>query len=117
MPISVRDANGNAVTVATPDEVIDAINAAGGKSSTATVTTVATSTTSATLKAATSRHGLVIYNDAPSRLFVKFGATASASDYTYALQPAETRIVREYIGRIDGILEGDSGTARITELT
>jgi hypothetical protein len=89
------------------------------KAGTATITTVADSASSATLKAANaSRLGIVIANDSTVILYVKYGTTASSTDWTYKLEAGETLRDELYTGRIDGIWASDaSGSARITELT
>ena len=87
--------------------------------STAVVTSVASSATSVTLKAAnTSRLGLSIYNNSTSTLYVKFGTTASATDFTIEMAPEDfyEAYVR-YTGRIDGVWASANGAALVTELT
>lgn len=90
---------------------------------TATLTNVSTSTASASLLASnTSRKGVVIYNDAATAvLYIKFGATASATSFTYYLAAKETIELPGagvlYTGAIDGILDAGTGTARVTELS
>jgi hypothetical protein len=87
-------------------------------SATATITRVATSTSSAQLLAAnTDRNQATIVNDsAAAILYVKFGTTASATDYSYLLYPNDTLVADRYTGRIDGILSTGTGNAQITEL-
>lgn len=84
----------------------------------AVVTSVADTASSTTLVAArTERKELIIQNDSSSILYVKFGATATASDYTIKLAQ-DAVLVTEYTGRVDGIWSSDStGAAKITELT
>jgi hypothetical protein len=98
--------------------------AVGLTSSDATVgiARVATSTASAVLRAANaSRKMLVVVNDSSSVLYVKFGATASATSYDYRLEPFGTvEITTElaiYRGTVDGILDTGTGNAQVTELT
>lgn len=84
----------------------------------ATVTRVASSATSVTLKALNSgRRTLAIYNESTAVLYVKFGTTASATDYTVQLasggyyespQPC-------FRGRVDGIWSAANGAAQVTE--
>lgn len=80
---------------------------------------VAASLNNQTLVAGNSnRLGITIYNDSDFYLFFKFGATASQSDYTLKMEPYayyET-IPFHYIGVIDGVWNGATGFARITEL-
>lgn len=84
-----------------------------------TVTRVATSTASAQLLALTGgRKGALIYNDSTGKLYVKFGTTASLTDFTFRLDPGgiyEMTVV--YTGRIDARLDAGTGNAQITELT
>lgn len=87
------------------------------KASTATLTNVSTSGVSATLLASNSaRKQAVIVNDASTNLYVKFGATASATSYSYLLQPSDILIETVYTGVIDGILASGTGAARVTEM-
>jgi|SRR4051812_46513288 hypothetical protein len=88
---------------------------------TSVVTQVASSASSVTLKAAnSSRLGFVITNDSTQILYVKFGTTASSSDYTLKMQPGtiyESAASPRYTGRIDGIWASANGNAYFTELT
>lgn len=87
------------------------------KSSTSTPANVSTSTTNTTLLSANvSRNGGSVYNDAAGILYVKFGTTASATDFKVALAAgAYYEIPAGYTGRIDGILSTGTGTARVAE--
>ncbi len=88
-------------------------------------TNVSTSTTVATLLALnTSRIKATIYNDSTTGiLFVKEGATATATSFDYALTPATDTspggivVIDDYSGVITGILSAGSGTARVGETT
>lgn len=84
---------------------------------TSTTSNVASSATVVTLKAAnTSRVKLVIvHDDTASTLYVKEGATASATDFTYKLTPGDTLIIDDYTGIVTGIWSAATGTARVTE--
>lgn len=88
--------------------------------STPAVTSVSDLNTNQTLLASNpNRLGFVIFNDSLADLFLKYGATASATSFTHKLGPGEV-IERMpcYTGQIDGIWSADStGAARITELT
>lgn len=80
---------------------------------------VATSTTVATLVAAgTARRMVRIYNESAAILYVKFGATASATDYTVALAATtgyyETAPGDAYNGIITGTLASGTGFAQVT---
>jgi hypothetical protein len=80
---------------------------------------VASSATVVTLKASnTSRRGLLIFNDSTSAVFVKYGATATSSDFTvkiaaagYFEMPAPI-----YTGQVTGIWASANGNAYVTEL-
>ncbi len=88
---------------------------------TGTTANVSSSATNVTLLAANSdRGGLVIHNDSTAILFVKFGATAVATDYTYEMGPGDHLEILEgliYTGIVDGIWASANGAARVTELT
>ncbi len=88
----------------------------------ATLSNVNDTVASTTLLAANAaRRGVTIFNDSTADLFVKYGATASATSFTvkiagggYWEMPSPT-----YLGVLDGIWSADtaSGAARVTELT
>lgn len=83
----------------------------------ATLAAVATSTTVATLLGAGARRSMVIIvNDSAGNLFVKFGAAASATDYTVkiATQGYYEVPTPAYGGAITGILDSGTGTGRVT---
>ena len=88
-------------------------------SSTGTVTQVASSATNVTLLASNAaRRGATISNDSNKTLFVKLGATASATSYTKKLGTDEYwEIPFGYTGVIDGIWDLANGNAYVTELT
>ncbi len=89
--------------------------------STATLSNVSGSASSVTVLAANSaRRGAVIMNDSTAILYLKFGATASATSFTYKLNGGETLELPSspvYAGIIDGIWASATGAARVTELT
>lgn len=88
----------------------------------ATLSNVASAATSATIIAANdARIGLVIVNDDANILYIKYGATASTTSYTYQI-PGGGGVFEMpfpvYRGLIDGIWSADgSGSARVTQLT
>jgi hypothetical protein len=88
---------------------------------TASISNVASSATSVTLLAANAaRLGAVISNDSTANLFIKFGATASATSFTAKLLPDDVFVIDSlllYKGVIDGIWSSANGFARVTELT
>lgn len=90
--------------------------------STATLANVNDSASSVTLQAAnTARLGWSCFNDSDQILYIKFGATASATSFTVKVAAGgyyEMPTAPVYTGVIDGIWAADStGAARVTELT
>ena len=91
-----------------------------GRVATATLANVASSATNVTLQAAnTSRMGWILFNDSTAFLYVKYGATASATSFTYKIDPGGTLEMAEpvYTGIIDGIWTAADGSARLTEMS
>lgn len=92
-------------------------------SATATVTNVAASATNVTLKAAnTARKALYIFNAGTNNLFVKLGATATATtSFSAMLLPNALWELPDdpiYTGIVDGIWSATGGNgALVTELT
>lgn len=88
---------------------------------TATLANVNDQATNATLQAANAnRVGWSCFNDSTSDLYVKFGATASATSFTVKVLAGQYYEMPKpvYTGIIDGIWTADaSGAARLTELT
>lgn len=87
--------------------------------SSATLANIAASATNVTLFAANSaRRGALLYNDSGATLFVKFGATASATDFTLRVEANGYFELPQpcYTGIIDGLWQSATGTARVTEL-
>ena len=84
----------------------------------ATVTSVADSDSNQTILSANSlRRGFIIYNDSTVTLYLKYGATATSTDFTIKLRPEGIHESSGYKGRLDGIWESNaSGSARVTEL-
>lgn len=86
-------------------------------------TNVANSITSVTVLAANAaRKGATIFNDdtavTGATLRIKFGATASATSFLYAIPPqGYYEVPFGYTGIIDGIASAATGTARVEELT
>lgn len=87
-------------------------------SGTATLANVASSATNVTLLAAnTARLGATIFNDSTQVLYVKFGATASATSYTVQIAAGGYYEVPQpvFTGKLDGIWASANGNARVTE--
>jgi hypothetical protein len=93
--------------ISNPDEL-------GGN--TAVVTSVSSSASNQTLKVANlDRNQIIIQNDSTQILYVKYGATATSSDYTIKVLPDDV-LVTSYTGRIDGIWVAANGSAKVTEI-
>jgi len=86
---------------------------------TATRTDVTSSASSVTILALNaSRKGATVYNDSTKFLYLKFGTTASATDFTVLLRSGDYyEVPFRYTGKIDGIWASANGAARVTELT
>lgn len=100
---------------------VNAASAGGGETpaDTATLSNVASSDSNGTLLAANlDRRGATIVNDSTQILYVKFGATASATSYTYKLIAGATLEFPApiYQGIVDGIWVAANGAARVTEI-
>lgn len=84
---------------------------------TGTTANVASSATNVTLFAAAGNpQGRAIWNDSSATLYVKFGATASATSYTVQI-PAGGFFefpTPVYSGVVDGIWASANGNARVT---
>lgn len=89
-------------------------------SATSTLSNVASSASSVSLLASNAnRKGFMIYNDSTKKVYVKFGATASATSFTVIIQPDGFYEHGDtiYTGAIDAIWSAANGFARVTELT
>lgn len=89
------------------------------RASSATLSNVSGSASNGTLLAANAdRIGVLIANDSTAALYLKYGATASASSYTVKLEAGSYWEMPQpiYTGIIDGIWAAANGAARITEL-
>lgn len=89
-------------------------------STTATLTNVSASASSVQLLAANAnRVGLIIFNDSTSSLYMKFGTTASTTNFTLKVFQGSSyeMTLPIFTGRIDGVWDVAVGSARITELT
>lgn len=79
---------------------------------------VATSTTVATLAAASASRKMVhIFNESAVVMYVKYGAAASATDYTLQIAAGgyyETPSGNPYSGLITGTLASATGFAQVT---
>lgn len=87
----------------------------------ATLSNVSQNAASVTLLASNaSRLGAIFVNDSTVVLYMKFGATASTTSFTYKLDPYDTVLIQAnmlYTGIVDGIwASAGSGSARVTEI-
>lgn len=91
------------------------------RASAANVTSVDDTAENVTLLAEnTDRAGVIIHNDSDQVLYVKYGATATTTDFTVAIGVGAIWSMPWpiYTGQVDGIWAANSnGAARITELT
>ena len=87
---------------------------------TATLSNVSASASSTSILAAnTSRRSFSVYNDSSAILYLKLGATASATSHTVQLAAGafyECPISWGYQGAVDGIWASATGSARVTEV-
>jgi hypothetical protein len=117
--VGLTDGSGN--TISSTSNALDVnIKSTTNGASSSSVTSVARSNASQTfLLANTSRKGATLYNDSGAFLYVKFGITASDTDFTVRLaSQSYYEVPFSYTGRIDGIWASNgAGDARITELS
>lgn len=120
---TIRDAAGNerGANVNASNQLSVSVDNAtvGTLPATSSVTSVADTASSTTLLSSNaSRKGGFIVNDSSAALYIKYGTTASTTDYTDVLFQYERHTIT-YSGRIDGIWATDPnvGSARITEIT
>jgi hypothetical protein len=116
-PGSVRLSDGAAFYKATTPSDTQPVKEA--KAATSALSNVAGSASNVTLLASNAnRLRCVIINDNTSILYVKYGATASATSHTYRLLPNASITEDKWTGIIDGIWTvAGAGAARVTELT
>lgn len=108
--------DGSAVTQ--PVSVAATVTTKEVRAATPTQTSVAASATNVTLLASNAaRLGATIYNDSSINMFLKLGATASATSFTLKIAAAGYyEIPFGYTGIVDGLWDSATGSARITEL-
>jgi hypothetical protein len=84
----------------------------------ATLTNVAGSASSVALFAASGRaRGRAVWNDSAATLYLKFGASASATSCTVKLDPDDYYEFPQpvYAGAVEGVWASATGAARVTE--
>lgn len=116
----VFDESGHRLNVSTAplDSSTDTVSTVHKPITTSTPANVASSATSVQLLAANAnRRAASITNDSTQILYIKYGTTASATDYKVALGPQAyfEFPLPIYTGRVDGIWAAANGAARITE--
>jgi hypothetical protein len=65
------------------------------------------------------RRGLLLFNSSTQILYVKYGLTASATDYSFQIAAGGTfqAVGAIYLGAMDGIWASANGSVKITELS
>jgi hypothetical protein len=115
MPIQVLDAERTTRTVSTVDDLL-----AKDVAASASVGALDSSATNATLRSANAdRKGLIVQNIDDGDLCLKYGATATGSDFTVKIASGGYWEMPKpvYTGRIDAIwIAPGSGAAHYTEL-
>lgn len=107
-------ANSTPVVIASDQTVIPvSFTATAG---TATVTRVATSTTVATALAANANRTGFIINTESGTTYVKFGSTATTTDYTVELAANSTYEYQGYKGNVTVIRPSGTGNIQVTEI-
>ena len=104
------------IDAAGSDGHVQRVSVGGGE--TCTGTSVAASATSVTLLSAlATRLGATLFNDSTAIAYVKFGTTASTTDFIVELGPnAYYEVPVNYRGRIDCIWSSATGSMRIGEI-
>lgn len=96
------------------------VDGSRNQASSAAVSRLASSNATQQLVAAnTNRKGLLFYNDSTGQQFIKFGTTASQTDFTVRLTTQSYYEVPfpVYTGRMDIICTNNNGGIQITELS
>jgi hypothetical protein len=111
--------NTKRVTIATDDAVFATLAAGGTAATTINRSTVNSAATSGTIIAAnTARRGLFMQNTDANDLLLKYGATATATDFDHRVPAGGEWEMPSpvYTGIIDGIWTANgSGLVRVTE--
>lgn len=101
---------------ATPVPISGTVSVTAAISAIATVTSVPVSTTVATLSASNpAKTKVIVYNEAGT-LFVKFGAGATATSYTYRLTANTVLEITGYTGIVTAIKQTGSTDALVTQV-
>ena len=109
-PVQIVDAAGAQITSFSPSLSLATTSSVTSVNDTASSTTL--------LSGNSSRRGFRLQNDSTQVAYVKYGTTASTTDYTVQLLPGAYLEEDNYTGRVDCIWAADaSGAMKITELT
>lgn len=106
-------ANSTPVVIASDQTAIPVTQ---GGAAVATVTSVSVSTVAVTLSASNSAKTRVIVYNESGDLFVKLGASASTSNYSYRITKASTLEIDGYYGIVTAIRASGMGNALVTEV-
>ncbi len=116
--VNAAQINGVAPLMGVGPSGTGALRITHSNTATATLANVAASATNVTLQASNAnRRSWTCYNDSTVVLYVKFGATASATSFTVQVPPSGYFEAPQpiYSGIIDGIWASATGSARMTE--
>lgn len=99
-------------------EIVDQIGSCACHSNADTSSVTASVTTVTLLLSYTDRKGAIFWNDSTSTAYIKFGAGASTTDFTWkiASQSGYELPTPVYIGLITAVWDAANGTMFITEL-
>ncbi len=102
---------------ATPVPVSGSLTTSPVTSNSATITQVTVTTTNSTILAANAARKKAILFVATQNTLIKFGATASATSFTYKVTSAGTTIeIPIWTGQIDAITTGGTSVVTVTEM-
>lgn len=117
---STTDAKVIGDTAGTVSAKLRGLNYILGPVSTETLANVAASASSVTVLASnSSRRQATFFNDSTSAVYIKLGATASTTSFTYKLFAYQTLELTNpvYQGVVDAIWDSATGSMRVTEAT
>jgi hypothetical protein len=117
--LDINIKSGNPTTLPVTNAGTFAVQNKETAASSATLANVSSSATNVTLIASNAaRRGGILFNDSTSICYVKFGATATSSSFTYEMSAGGTLELPTpiYTGIIDGIWASANGAMRVTEI-
>jgi hypothetical protein len=117
--LRLQDGSGNTISSTSSALDVNVKNITNGAASASPTSKARSASNQTFLALNANRKGATIYNDSSALLYVKFGATASTSDFTVRLaNQSYYEVPFSYTGRIDGIwASAGTGAALITELS